>query len=120
MGLGLGFSATEILAFYEKFGPRIFAHNHRLGLFKSKYNSAPLKEVLETCFEKKKLGDSQKRLVIPSLNLDNDEVRLYKTAHHPRFQRDYKVEAVEVGLATAAAPTYFPTHRTATETPLIG
>ena len=119
LGLGLGLSATEILAFYEKFGPRIFASNRRLGWLKSKYNSAPLKEALETCFEKKKLGDSQKRLVIPSLNLENGEVRIYKTAHHPRFQRDYKVEAVEVGLATSAAPTYFPTHRTATGTPLI-
>ena len=119
LGLGLGLSATEILAFYEKFGPRIFARNHRLGLFKSKYDNATLKEALETCFEKKKLGDSQKRLVIPSLNLENGEVRLYKTAHHPRFQRDYKVKAVEVGLATSAAPTYFPTHRTETGTPLI-
>ena len=53
------------------------------------------------------------------MSLENGEVRLYKTAHHPRFQRDYKIEAVEVGLATSAAPTYFPTHRTATGTPLI-
>ena len=119
LALGLGLPATEILAFYEKFGPRIFASNHRSGWFRSKYKSAPLKEALDTCFDEKKLGDSKKRLVIPSLNLENGEVYIYKTAHHPRLQRDYKVEAVEVGLATSAAPTYFPTHRAATGTPLI-
>ena len=119
LGLGLGLSAKEILAFYEEFGPRIFGGNRRLGWFRSKYNSIPLKEALEACFGEKKLGDSKKRLVIPSLNLENGEVYIYKTAHHPRLQRDYKVEAVEVGLATSAAPTYFPTHRTATGTPLI-
>ncbi len=119
LGLGLGLSAKEILAFYEKFGPRIFADNHRLGWFRSKYDSAPLKEALEICFEKKKLGDSQKRLVIPSLNLENGAVHIYKTAHHPRLEKDYKTKAVDVALATTAAPTYFATHWSAEGTPLI-
>lgn len=33
--------------------------------------------------------------------------------------RDYKVPAVDVALSTAAAPTYFPTHRGGAGTPLI-
>ena len=119
LGLGLGLSAKEILAFYEEFGPHIFGGTRRLGWFRSKYNSAPLKEALDTCFRKKKLGDSKKRLVIPSLNLENGEVYIYKTAHHPRLERDYKEKAVNVALATTAAPTYFPTHRSAAGTPLI-
>ena len=119
LGLGLGLSAKEILAFYEEFGPHIFGGTRRLGWFRSKYNSAPLKEALDTCFQKKKLGDSKKRLVIPSLNLENGEVYIYKTAHHPRLERDYKEKAVNVALATTAAPTYFPTHRSAAGTPLI-
>ena len=101
-------SAKEILAFYEESGPLIFGGNRQLwGLRRlrtTKYNSAPLKEALKNRFGTKKLGDSKKRLVIPSLNLENGEVYIYKTAHHPRLQRDYKVEAVEVGLATSAAP----------------
>ena len=119
LGLGLGLSAKEILAFYEKFGPRIFASIHRSGWFRSKYNSAPLKEALDICFDEKKLGDSKKRLVIPSLNLENGEVHIYKTAHHRRLERDYKEKAVDVALATTAAPTYFPTHWSAAGTPLI-
>ena len=123
LGLGLGLSATEILAFYEKFGPRIFKGNRLLRWLRwfgiSKYSEAPLRKTLNDYFCEKKLGDSKKRLVIPSLNLENGEVYIYKTAHHPRLQRDYKVKAVDVALATASAPTYFPTHRSSAGTPLI-
>jgi hypothetical protein len=46
-------------------------------------------------------------------------VYIYKTAHHPRFERDYKEKVVDIALATAAAPTYFPTQRSAAGTPLL-
>ena len=123
LGLGLGLSAKEILSFYEEFGPLIFSSNRKFPWLRwpgtAKYSSVPLKEALETCFGDKKLGDSKKRLVIPSLNLENGKVYIYKTAHHTRLERDYKERAVDVALATAAAPTYFPTHRSPTGTPLI-
>lgn len=32
---------------------------------------------------------------------------MFKTAHHIRFEFDYRQTAVDVALATAAAPTYF-------------
>ena len=123
MGLGLGLSAKELLAFYEEHGPTIFKGNRGLrwlrGLGTSKYSSVPLEEALRSCLGDKKLRDSKKRLVIPSLNLENGEVYIYKTAHHPRLERDYKEDAVEVALKTAAAPTYFPTHRSSAGTSLI-
>ena len=120
LGLGLGLSAKDILAFYEKFGPRIFGSNLRLRLpGTAKYSNVTLKEALEACFGDKKLGHSKKRLVIPSLNLENGKVYIYKTAHHPRLERDYKERVTDVALATAAAPTFFPTHRSPTGTPLI-
>lgn len=56
---------------------------------------------------------------MPSLNLENGEVYIYKTAHHPRLERDYKERAVDVALATSAAPTYFPTYRSSAGTPLV-
>lgn len=123
LGLGLGLSAQEILAFYENSGPSIFKGNRllrwlrRLGV--SKYSKDPLEKALRSCFGEKKLGDSKKRLVIPSLNLENGEVYIYKTAHHPRLERDFKEKVVDVALATASAPTYFPTHRSPKGTPLI-
>ena len=123
LGLGLGLPAKEILTFYEEHGPLIFRGNRSLRWLRwfgfSKYSSAPFKEALEACFGDKKLGDSKKRLVIPSLNLENGEVHIYKTAHHPRLEMDYKESAVDVALATASAPTYFPTHRSIAGIPLI-
>jgi hypothetical protein len=123
LGLGLGLSAADVLHFYEHLGPTIFAGNRlarglrRVGL--SKYHAQPLRQALEATFGKKTLGESRTRLVIPSLNLETGEVHLYKTAHHPRFEVDYKESAVEVALATAAAPTYFPTHQSAKGIPFV-
>jgi len=123
LGLGLGLSAKELLAFYEECGPIIFKGNRGLRWLRwlgtSKYNSTPLEEALKSCFGDKRLGDSKKRLVIPSLNLENGEVHIYKTAHHPRLEMDYKESAVDVAMATASAPTYFPTHRSIAGIPLI-
>ncbi len=123
LGLGLGLSAKELLAFYEKHGPTIFKGNRGLRWLRwlgiSKYSSVSLEKALRSCFGNKRLGDSKKRLVIPSLNLETGEVYIYKTAHHPRLERDYKEKAVEVALKTSAAPTYFPTHRSSAGTPLI-
>ena len=122
-GLGLGLSSKDLLAFYEEHGPTIFKGNRGLRWLRwlgtSKYSKAPLENALKSCFGGKRLGDSKKRLVIPSLNLENGEVYIYKTAHHPGFERDYREKAVEVALKTAAAPTYFPAHRSSAGTPLI-
>ena len=123
LGLGLGLSAKKILTFYEESGPRIFGGNRLLRWLRwfgvSKYSNNPLQEALKCCLGDKRLGDSKKRLVIPSLNLENGEVYIYKTSHHPRLERDYKEKAVDVALATASAPSYFPTHRSVAGTPLI-
>jgi len=123
LGLGLGFSAKEILGFYEKEGPAIFKGNTIIRLLRhvgiSKYNPKRLHCSLQNLFKDKKLGESSKRLVIPSFNIEAGEVHVYKTCHHPRFEIDYKEKMVDVALATAAAPTYFPTHRSAAGTPLV-
>ena len=123
LGLGLGLSAKELLAFYEEYGPIIFKGNRGLRWLRwfgtSKYSRAPLEKALKSCLGDKKLGDSKKRLVIPSLNLENGEVHIYKTSHHPRLETDYKESAIDVAMATASAPTYFPTHRSITGIPLI-
>lgn len=123
LGLGLGFPASEIVRFYEELGPRVFAGNRWLRrvchLFFSKYQPEPLREALEAQFDRRLLGESTCRLVIPSLSLATGEVHIYKSAHHPRFELDYKVPVVDVALATAAAPTYFPAHWSSSGIPLV-
>jgi uncharacterized protein len=122
LGLGLGYTAREILGFYEENGAAVF-RGQRLGfsrgLLRPRYDAEPLRRALETRFGERRLGESHKRLVIPSMSLGSGEVYIYKTAHHPRFQRDYRERVVDVAMATAAAPVYFPAHYNAAGTPLV-
>src|SRR5207249_5198484 len=108
--------------FYERHGAEIFKGNRFLRYLRhfgfSKYGQKPLRNALEEIFGDRALGESSKRLVIPSFNLDTGDVHVYKTSHHPRFQRDYKEKVVDVALATSAAPTYFPVHNTSSGIPL--
>lgn len=107
IGLGLGLSAGDILKFYREKGAAIF-DAPGYGILKSKYESEPLRSALSGVFGEKKLGDSKNRLVIPAFNIQRREVKLFKTRHSSRFLRDSKMKAVDVAMASAAAPTYLP------------
>lgn len=123
LGLGLGWSAQEILGFYKEYGPKIFQKplpwRWLPSMFNAKYDPEPLHRALEERFDGQRIGESKVRLVIPSVNLDNGEVYLYKTAHHPRLKRDYKKKALEAARATSAAPTYFPSFISDFGVPLV-
>lgn len=112
LGLGKGMSPAEIESFYLDRGPQIFPGADSVlksasQLITAKYDSAPLTAELKKCFGDTLLGQSQKRLVITSYDLENDDVRLIKTSHHPRLRNDYKLPMWQIALATSAAPTYF-------------
>lgn len=89
LGLGLGLSAQQILAFYEESGPNIFDGNGGLRCFRwlirSKYEPAALRTALHNVFRERLLGESKTRLVIPSFNIETGEAHVWKTAHHPRL-----------------------------------
>jgi patatin-like phospholipase/acyl hydrolase len=111
VGLGLGLGPKDIVNFYTTHGPKIFSQirwwSESKHYFTKKYPQAPLKRALRECFGERLLGESKKRLVIPSYNLDRDDVYVFKTPHHERLRRDHSVEAWKVALATSAAPTFF-------------
>lgn len=112
LGLGLGLSAREVSDFYQKHGSDIFpeAHSRTERFLRRLLGPAPLNplaDVLDNVFGDRRLGEASARLLIPSFNVVDGNVHLFKTAHHPRFTRDYKWKARNVALATSAAPTYF-------------
>lgn len=115
LGLGLGLRPREIVQFYADYGDKIFPRTYGfrtpMSWIGRKYSAAPLESALRECFKEKLFGDSAKRLVIPSFNLGEDDVYLFRTAHHERLRRDYRVEAWKVARATSAAPTYFASCR---------
>jgi hypothetical protein len=140
LGLGLGMSAKEISKFYVNDGPRIFdqinpldsnsiasrvgawfraKRNSSKQLAATKYGSSELRKALERAFQTKRLGDSKVRLIVPAYHADKEDVYVFKTRHHPRLQVDWMESAVNVALATSAAPTYFAAHPLPSGAPLI-
>jgi len=113
LGLGAGLSPRSIVEFYVEKGPAIFGNGLTVlrQCFRPKHKDSPFEDALKECFGEKRLADSNKRLVIPSYNLVDDYIDLFKTPHDDRFNRDYKVPLWKVAMATSAAPTYFPAFR---------
>jgi uncharacterized protein len=111
LGLGLGLKPKEIVRFYIDKCPEIFRNPIKFWCLKhwlmSKFPQAPLRDALKEIFGDHRLSDSTKRLVIPAYNLGDDDVYLFKTPHHERLRRDFKVFMWTAALATSAAPTYF-------------
>lgn len=131
LGLGLGISAEDILSFYRERGPIVFSAagsttilrgkfaRYAKWAFGPKYSSENLRAELKTVFGERTLGESKTRLVIPAYHRDRRQVYVFKTAHDPRFEVDYKERAVDVALATAAAPLFFPAHKLPAGTQLL-
>lgn len=126
IGLGLGLSARKICEFYVEKGSSIFpstslvqrASGKLRHVIKPKHSHDVLRDALTEVFGERKFGESECRLVIPTYDAIAGRVFLMKTAHHERFKYDIDAPAVDVALATSAAPTYFaaapfPTHSNA-------
>jgi uncharacterized protein len=123
LGLGLGLSAQSIVDFYTTEGPVIFpmtslAQRTWRGWshwIRSKFNATILEQRLQAAYERSprgtRLKDSPQRLLICSYNLTSDELRLYRTSHHPSVTGHDHLLAATVARATSAAPTYFKVAR---------
>jgi hypothetical protein len=132
IGLGLGLPAKEILRLYEERGPAIFDQQHGIirnwvrqrwrsmrHWFGSKYQSTELRAALDGILGNRRLGESKTRLLIPAWHPVLERVYIYKTAHHPRLETDYRQLALDAAMATAAAPTFLPPHSTADQIELV-
>lgn len=112
LGLGLGLEPREVLQFYTDHGTRIFRSPTGLRglrhLLRAKYSPAPLRSALTAVLGERTFGESTKRLVITSYNIGADDVYLFRTPHLATLARDWRERAVDVAMATTAAPTYLP------------
>lgn len=123
LGLGLGMPASRILELYMANGEAIFppvtgpfrrlkrAWLSTRRLLRYSYEREPLEVALETVFGDRLLGESERRLCIPSFEGNYGEVQVFKTPHHPDFRLDWREKVVDVALATAAAPSFFKVFR---------
>jgi uncharacterized protein len=116
IALGLGLSAGEILEFYRTNSNDIFPstgvylrwRSRLRRVFAPKYSADALKNALTSVFGTRLLGESVCRLLVPSYDPTAGDVHVFKTRHDARVLQDHKRSAVEVALATSAAPTFLP------------
>lgn len=73
-----------------------------------RYDAMPLREaVLELVDKDATLGDALHPVLIPAVNVTQGRPQVFKTRHKPEWVRDWQQKAVDVALATGAAPTFF-------------
>ena len=123
LGLAAGRRANEILEFYEKHIPKIFGStNRRSGIcrfFCPAYGTTLLREALQEILQDKTLHDVKTDVCIPTVSLQNASPRMYKSGYLERNASRLDEKLVDIGLATSAAPTFFPAHSTQYSTNLI-
>jgi patatin-like phospholipase/acyl hydrolase len=118
LALSLGIRAKTILEIYTELGPHVFPRPQgslrntwrfvRSSTYYS-YDPAPLNKELTRVFGTATIGEAQRRLCVPSFD-GFTEVFIFKTPHHPDYRLDWRESMVTVGMATAAAPTFFPVY----------
>lgn len=116
LGLAAEIPAKELKALFEDNGSRIFGcrslYRRLLGFWlTAKHPSTGLREVLTERFQDMSIGDLKHRVLIPTVNYSTGRGQFFKTPHHQTFELDHRMKVVDVGLATAAAPVYFPLSR---------
>ncbi|MDB6147563.1 MAG: hypothetical protein JWO45_1227 [Spartobacteria bacterium] len=118
IGLVLETGTEKMRDKFEREGEKIFSHRGRprFGLWdarrsfcRAKYDGKQLRAaVTDLIGGETKIGDAKHRLLVPAVNLTKGSVQMFKTGHHPNFKTDPHRNAVDVAMATSAAPTYFP------------
>ncbi|MDV3136375.1 CBASS cGAMP-activated phospholipase [Mycobacterium sp. 29Ha] len=114
LALGAGIRPAEIVEHYASLTTRVFPYGrwsrwrYLARPWTHTYSGAVLRQALDEVLGSRLLGQSHKRLVIPSWDVQRGEVHLFKTPHHERLRRDWQIPMVEVAMATTAAPSYFP------------
>lgn len=116
LGLAAEIPARELQAMFEQHGKRIFSPPTRIRRllgpwFMAKYAPESLTALLTEKFGDRTIGDLRHRVLIPTVNYSKGSGQFFKTPHAPQFSMDVGHKLVDVGLATTAAPTYFPLHQ---------
>ncbi len=120
LGLALGFSVSELQAFYAEDGRKVFprmpataygtAWRNFVGLFRSCLDHEELETALKKRFHGCLLGEAKTRVVVPAFMMPKTEIAVFKTDHHPDFKNDHTTPAWKIARSTSAAPTYLKGH----------
>lgn len=107
---------SRVVEVFEEYGDVIFPspliNNKALDFFKCalkpRYSTEPLKEAISKLIDKNAtLNDALHPVAIPAVNLTQGQPQVFKTRHKEEWSRDWRFKAIDVALATSAAPIFF-------------
>src|SRR5262249_3800582 len=108
-------SAAELADFYTEDGPKIFHRSlwQKLrtlwGWLAPKYTLGPLEDATEKRLGGGHIESALRELVVPSYDMTSREPYFFKR-WRAREDPERNRTIADAGLATSAAPTYFPSH----------
>ena len=76
-----------------------------------KYSGKALERALVAHLGDKTLADALHPVVVPAVNVTRCMTKIFKTPHRPKSRGDEAIRVVDVAMATAAAPAYFPSRK---------
>lgn len=122
LALGLAFEVPmrRMVALFLKRGSEVFSTRalpagtvaRMVDLSRSlrgpKYDGKALRAALTEALGERTLGQSRHDVVVPAVDVTRSLTKVFKTPHAPASRGDEAVRAVDVAMATSAAPAYFP------------
>lgn len=103
-----GRTAEDVLHEFKVMAPRAFPKRKwldRINPFRPSYKGKGLQEALQTAFLETALGELRKPVIIPTMDFELMKPKVFDTLIK---DADGDKLCWEIGMATAAAPTYFP------------
>ncbi len=115
MGVALGIDPNRILDSYNSLAGKIFDKGRIRKFFSyitsgPRYDQAKLEKPLKDLFDNRQLGQAKTKVLITACSLDQFRYRTF-TNMSELGSIDDNLSAVDVVLASAAAPTYFRAYR---------
>ena len=120
LALAAGVPAATIRDLFIKDGSSVFSSHAPKGLwtllrrsyrsmFHPEYDGRALRATLNALIgPHRRMGELAHRIVIPVVDLTDSHPRLFRGGNLPGAADDAAISVVDVAMATAAAPTYFP------------
>ena len=120
MALAFEVPMTDIVTLFTERGEEVFSSRRLPGravtrlldmtrsVLGPKYTGDALRRELKKHFGDRTMGDALHAVVVPAVDVSRSVTKVFKTPHTQGSLGDERLSAVDVTLATCAAPAYFP------------
>jgi uncharacterized protein len=99
---------NKVLESYLAYGEKIFVKKARVGLFKSVYSDRYLRRLLKRAFNDISLGDIQKPLLIPAVDITHGKPYVHRSDFGFSKDNELSIRLWDAVLSSCSAPIYFP------------